>query len=192
LVSLPVLAGQTSTGPKNGTILIIRHAEKPPENDPSPLLTSVGNERAQKYIAYFQSFQIGSQAASPDFVFASRESKHSDRPWLTVKPLVEALKLPHDHSIEKDDIAQLAARLRSREGDGKTVLVCWHHGEIPALLAALGADTKALLGAESWNKDVFGWVIELQYDAHGDLQKSSAINEHLMADDTFDPPGAGH
>ena len=45
------------SGPKNGTVLIIRHAEKPPDGDPSTVLTAEGKERAQKYVRLLKAAQ---------------------------------------------------------------------------------------------------------------------------------------
>jgi len=181
-------AEHPASGPKNGTVLIIRHAEKPPDNDSSPLLAPEGDARAQKYIAYFKNLKIGNFPGTPQFVFATKESEKSNRPWLTVRPLVKALNLPHDNSIENDQFARVVAQLGGGGFDGKTVLVCWHHGKIPPLLDALGANHRTLLGADEWPKYIYGWIVELQFDRDGNLKQSAIRNEHLMSDDTPEPP----
>jgi len=177
-------------GPKNGTVLIIRHAEKPPDNDSSPLLAAEGDARAQKYIEYFKNLKVGSHPETPQFVFATKESEKSNRPWLTVRPLVKALNLPHDNSIQNDQFPRVVALLGGGGFDGKTVLICWHHGKIPSLLDALGANHRSLLGAEEWPKYIYGWIVELQFDRDGNLKQSTIRNEHLMSDDNPEPPNA--
>jgi hypothetical protein len=63
-------------------------------------------------------------------------------------------------------------------------LICWHHGTIPQLLRALGADPKRLLPNGKWPDDVFGWLIQLRYDENGHLFESKRINENLSSDDS--------
>lgn len=184
----PAQAEHSGPGPKNGTVLIIRHAEKPPDNDSSPLLAPEGDARAQKYIGYFKNLKVGNFPGTPQFVFATRESEKSNRPWLTVRPLVKALNLPHDISIENDQFARVVAQLGGGGFDGRTVLVCWHHGKIPSLLDALGANHRTLLGADEWPKYIYGWIVELQFDRDGNLKQSAIRNEHLMSDDNPEPP----
>jgi hypothetical protein len=66
-------------------------------------------------------------------------SKHSNRPVETITPLAAALKLSIDSTIMDDDYAALAKELFSGKYAGKVVLVAWHHGKIPQLATALGA-----------------------------------------------------
>ena len=186
----PAFGEHAGPGPKNGTVLIIRHAEKPPDNDSSPGLAPEGETRAQKYIAYFKNLKIGNFSGTPQFVFATKESEKSKRPWLTVRPLVRALDLPHDNSIENDQFSRVVGLLGGGGFDGKTVLICWHHGKIPSLIDALGADHRTLLGAEEWPKYIYGWMVELQFDQDGNLKRSAVRNEHLMGDDNPEPPAS--
>lgn len=118
------------------TILLIRHAEK--LTDGQIDLSPVGFERAKLLP---QLFAPGHTPALPvpQVLFATHQSKHSNRPVQTITPLSEALHLPIDHTIENDDYAQLAAKLMSGPYAGKVVLVAWHHGNLPALATALGA-----------------------------------------------------
>ena len=67
---------------------------------------------------------------------------------------------------------------------GKAILICWHHGAIPELLDALGADAAHVLPKEKWPDDVFGWMIQLRYDENGKLIQAKCINENLMPEDS--------
>jgi Ketopantoate reductase PanE/ApbA len=54
-------------------------------------------------------------------------------------------------------IASLADELRSGPYSNKNILVCWHHGKIPELLASLGADPQKLLPPKGkWPEDIRG------------------------------------
>jgi hypothetical protein len=76
---------------------------------------------------------------TPEFLFASRKSAHSNRPLETITPLAKALGLKIDNFFTNEDYAGLARRVLGKPVyAGKTVLICWHHGNIPALAGALG------------------------------------------------------
>jgi len=64
-------------------------------------------------------------------------------------------------------------------------LIAWHHGEIPNLVQALGADPGKLFPEGKWPASVFGWVIELRFDHNGQVipEATKCIHEHLMPDD---------
>ena len=150
----------------NATILIIRHAEKPEEGTG---LTPAGEKRALAYVNYFASLRVDKAPLRLDHLFAAADSKNSERPRLTLQPLSRELKLPLDLRFEADDVAALAEELYRRD-HGKGIVICWHHGTIPALLAELGADPARLLPDGEWPKDVFNWVIELHFDANGQIR----------------------
>jgi hypothetical protein len=79
----------------------------------------------------------------------------------------------------------LAAELRTNY-QGKVILVCWHHGQIPAVLRALGADPATLLPNGKWPRDVYDWVIMTSFDENGHLIPGTTkrINEHLLQGDS--------
>ena len=82
-------------------------------------------------------------------------------------------------------VADVAAELRANY-QGKVVLVCWHHGQIPALLRALGAPPETLLPNGKWPKDVYDWVIIVSFDENGHLiaKGTKRISEHLLQGDS--------
>jgi len=67
----------------------------------------------------------------------------------------------------------------------KCVLICWHHGEIPDLLRALGANPETLLKKGKWPDGVFDWIIQLRYDHDGKLvpAKTKRLTEPVLPDD---------
>jgi hypothetical protein len=124
------------TGPPPATILLIRHAEK--LTDGRIDLSPIGFERARLLPKVFGP-DARPDVPTPQFLFATRESAHSNRPIQTVTPLAAALHLPIDDSFKDNDYAALASTLLSGKYAGKVVLVVWHHGKIPQLATALGA-----------------------------------------------------
>ncbi|MGA2174821.1 MAG: flagellar basal body-associated protein FliL [Verrucomicrobiota bacterium] len=174
-------SGQATNELRDAVVLIIRHAEKP---ESGKELTVEGEARAQAYVKYFGEFQLDGKPLKLDSLFAAHDSKNSNRPRLTLEPLAQALKLPLDSSFKDKEPEKLAAELQTKP-HGKNILVCWHHGGIPGLARALGADPATLLPGGAWPDNVYGWVIELRYDGEGRLipGECKRINEHLMPKD---------
>lgn len=165
---------------KDAVILVIRHAEKP---DSGYGLSPVGEARAQAYAGYFQHFALEGHSLKLSYIFAAADSKGSHRPRLTVEPTGKALGLAIDSQIKARNFRELASEIQSRS-HGTGILIVWHHEEIPALLQALGADPSQVIPDSNWPADVFGWLIELRYDANGRLFAIKRTNEKLMPDDT--------
>ena len=94
-------------------------------------ISPLGQERAEAYKNYFIKFTVDSKRLEPDVIFAAKDSKQSHRPRLTVEPFAEAAKLRIDTRFGNDQSADLAADLRANQ-QGKVILICWRHGEIPA------------------------------------------------------------
>ena len=169
-------------GPKNSVILIIRHAENPADGHG---LSPRGEERAEAYKNYFQNFAVDGKRLEPEAVVVAADSKQSHRPRLTVEPFAKAAKLPIDNRFANKQPADLAAELRANY-QGKVILVCWHHGQIPALLRALGAAPETLLSNGKWPRDVYDWVIMASFDSDGRLilESTKRISEHLLQGDS--------
>ena len=174
---------ETPNALKNAVVLIIRHAEKPEEGE---TLSPAGVAHAQAYASYFQHYSIDGQPHVPDRLFAAKNSSESDRSGLTIEPTSKALGLPIDSRFTDNDYAELANLLRST-AQGSNILICWHHGNIPRLLEALGADTTKLLPKGKWPESVFDWVMQLRYDENGQLSDSTRIIENF-APDAADQP----
>jgi hypothetical protein len=155
-VGYGVAQEKTATLPHK--ILIIRHAEK---QDDSVHLNPMGMERADKLHELFrESKDRPVPFPTPDFIFATKNSKGSHRPVETVTPLAEKLKLTVNSDYADDEFAKLAEHIFKHDKyTGKTILICWHHGKAPELARALGAEKPP----KHWNPEVFDRVWELKY-----------------------------
>jgi broad specificity phosphatase PhoE len=182
LSSSLALAVCAQEGPKDAVVLIIRHGEKPKVG---PYLSPAGEQRAESYARYFQEFTVDSERLTPDSIFAAQDSKASQRPRLTVEPFAKAAGLQVDARFASNHPAELVATLHATE-QGKRILICWHHGDIPNLLQALGATPEDVLPHGRWPDSVYDWVILLRYDQEGHVIPGSVrrIEEHLMPDDS--------
>lgn len=182
-LALPALAaepkGKAKTYPAR--VLLIRHAEKPPEEDGSIHLSAGGKKRAAALHELFEaSDERRTPFPVPDYVFAARESKRSNRCVETVAPLAKRLKLPVNSSFHNEDFGRLAQHLfRDPKYAGKTVLICWHHGTAPRFARKLNAAD----APESWKKAAFDRVWEITYDEAGKATFRDRP-QRLMAEDS--------
>lgn len=137
---------------------LLRHAEKPADPNDSGL-SSQGFRRA---LALRGLFTQGGRFLVPQFLIAAKRSKHSNRCVQTLDPLSWSLGLDIDHGFDSDEYKALAKRLLSgKKYAGATILVCWHHENLPALAKALGVKSKDLPWKE-WPDDMYDriWVLD--------------------------------
>jgi hypothetical protein len=177
-----LLVANAQEGPKNATVLIIRHAEDAASGDG---ISPLGQERAEAYKNYFLNFTVDSKRREPEAIFAARDSKKSHRPRLTMEPFAKAANLKIDTRFGNDQSTTLATELRDNQ-QGKVILICWRHPYIPALLQALGANPATFLPNGKWPGAVFDWIILLSFDKEGHLipSNSKRTNEHLLPGDS--------
>src|SRR5712691_10014600 len=178
----------TNMGPSQ--VLIIRHGEKvgdsKKDDDGGRNLSILGSARAAavpslfapalpqpscklyiksgEFIGLYRQIPVKGKAsrfATPNFIFATQDSKHSKRPIETVTPLATALTLPINDGYEDNDaeIAEMtSAILNDLAFMGKIVLICWHHGKIPDVAKALGVSKPP-----KWDGKVFDRVWQITF-----------------------------
>jgi hypothetical protein len=181
LASALIFVADAQEGPKNATVLVIRHAE---DADSGEGISPQGQQRAEAYKNYFLNFTVDSKQREPAVIFAAKDSKKSHRPRLTMEPFAKAANLKIDTRFGNNQSADLAADLRTNQ-QGKVILICWRHPYMPALLQALGANPETFLPNGKWPGAVFNWIILLNFDQDGHLIPSSSkrTNEHLLPGD---------
>ena len=143
-------------------ILIVRHGEKTPkhlssEQDLYPDV--IGVLRSWALVPFFDQF-----APSIDAIYAAPQDKkqHSFRPMeicanLASQRGISINALEGNNLIYVNQAANLAKNIRSNIKAGQTALVCWKHGSIPDIAAALGVDPKPV-----WSKTDFSSIWELE------------------------------
>ena len=132
-------------------IMLIRHAEKPPDppnksgawdvkedgtSGKGHSLIVAGWERAGALIGFFAPYKTipaKSKIATPDYIYASNPKGETERPCETVTPLARWLKYTPDsprfnlaYDIDKDE-KKLADDVLKQSG---SVLICWEHNRI--------------------------------------------------------------
>jgi hypothetical protein len=166
-------ADSASTRP--AAIYIIRHAEKP-EGKEDPNLTPKGYDRANALVQV-----IPNNFCIPDFIFAAAPSAHSNRPIETVTPLSKALGIKILDPYGDKDYPSLVHDLTTDpKYIGKTILICWHHSEIPGLAQALGVTDVP----PAWPDNTFDRVWVLKYS--GDSVSFQDLPQRALASDSRD------
>jgi broad specificity phosphatase PhoE len=161
-------------------VILIRHAEKPAD-DKDVHLSPEGRKRAAALPGLFQKSESRSNPfPRPDFIFATKESKHSNRPVETVTPLAKELNLYLNGEFADEDYPLLAAELLSNpKFGGKTVLVCWHHEKLPGLARELKATDVPVEF-----KDHFDRVWVVRYDERGEGRPLVKLRQDLLPGDS--------
>jgi hypothetical protein len=147
--------------PRPAQIVLIRHAEKPPDPE-DPHLSRAGVKRAERLVSFITTDPAMTRFGLPVAVFATQPTKHDNgqRTQETVAPLARALKLPVLTPYLGKDFAALAKLILGTPAyAGKTVLICWNHEEIPQLAAALGVTPEP----PKWKGSVFDQVYVISY-----------------------------
>jgi len=160
-------------------VLIIRHAKKPGQEENSIHLSHEGKERADELHQLFKVSEDRPEPfPTPDFIFAAKMSKHSNRSVETVTPLAKKLKRPINAAFRDEDFENLAHEiLRNQKYAGKTILICWHHGTAPELANRLGAAN----APGRWKDSVFDRVWQINYDKTGTVTFSDLPQQLLEA-----------
>ena len=167
--------------PKNAHIIMIRHAEKP-DDGKDPKLSARGEMRARAYVVYFQNLHVTGEAVKLNHLIAAANSPQSRRAHQTLEPLAKEIGLTiHDKHRETDYEALAKVLLEHPKYNDSQILICWHHGEILQLAHALGAPADAL--PPRWPEDIYGWLLQLHFDADGTLTVEPVRNQQLMYDD---------
>ncbi len=136
-------------------IILIRHADKLIQPNPGPFLSPLGRQRADKFSDYYLSHINTSGVIDnytfnePDYIITTAHTAQSNRELETVMPLVTEFAVRHPKTGQPVLLSDVYRHgeglaglyqdlLKSSKFNGKTILICWHHGEIPELLDGLG------------------------------------------------------
>jgi len=145
-------------------VILLRHAEKPPDKS-NVHLSERGESRALALVAFLAAKSVLGSNGPPAALFAPEVTRrgHSRRPYETLEPLAEHLKLSVQMPYGPSDYAALAEHVLSDPGlDGRTVIVCWIHDYLPALAKALGVKPEPA----RWKGSVYDRVWVITYTDH--------------------------
>lgn len=180
LCALLIVVGLQTGLARPAQIILLRHAEKPPD-DADVHLSERGFERAQALVPFLTTNAVFRTNGLPAALFAPKFTRrgHSRRPYETLEPLASHLKLPIQTPYGTEDYRPLARRLLADPAcDGKTVVVCWVHDCLPELARELGATLKA----KRWKDRVYDrvWLLTLQ----GEHVSLTSLPQRLLPGDS--------
>ncbi len=118
-------------------VILIRHAEK---QETGPELSEPGFKRAQELVKFFKNEPAVGRYGAPVVIYAAAPKNEggSIRSIQTVTPLARALGLRIDDSFTRGQTNKLARDIMENPAyDGRMVLVCWQHTNLPAAALAL-------------------------------------------------------
>ena len=155
-------------------IMLVRHAEKPPDEGPphgvtaegereSESLTVRGWQRAGALVSFFAPADDRfphPELARPQFLYSSKPTRRdgSRRPFETLTPLAERLAVRINANYPKREAEEMLEEAFLCEG---VVLVCWQHDFIPRMANHILRDETT--APQDWPGDRFDlvWVFDL-------------------------------
>lgn len=164
---------------KPAQVIIIRHGEKPETGEH---LSVKGKERAAALAPYFLNTPSVLKYGPPAAIYATEVTPQnkSYRTQETVTPLAKALGLEIKTPFSDAQVTDLAKEVLSNSAyDGKMVLICWEHHNIPSLAYALGVRPEP----PRWHGHVFDQVWLLNFEPDGQVSLE-AFSQELMFGDT--------
>ena len=163
-VALLVLSTVQIVAGRPGQIILLRHAEKPPGRY-AVHLDERGEARAQALVSFITTNRVLTANGLPAALFAPRFTArgHAQRPYETLQPLAEHLHLPIQTPFGSKEVAALARLLLHDPAlDGKTVVICWVHEQLPALAKCLGVKPEP----EPWPAELYSRAWLITYHKH--------------------------
>jgi hypothetical protein len=162
-------------------VMIIRHAEKP---ESGPHLSPEGVERARGLVSFFTQNQSVLQFGVPVAIYAAEPAAEgkSVRSIETVTPLAQHLGLQIKTDLTSSETTALANAVLSNPAyNGKSVLICWPHSEIPQIATAFGVQS----APAKWPGEVFDRVWMITFNANGTPQFAN-LPQRVLPGDSFE------
>jgi hypothetical protein len=143
-------------------IVIVRHAEKPTKKKDIGLST-FGRMRAMGLSKILAKLTPITPTQIPDYIFACKATKESNRPAFTIHPTATRFKLKINQKFADKDVKGLVRELSKKKYRNKLILICWHHGTMPKLIKKLGFKSPY----KKWPENLFDRIITL-YEGFND------------------------
>lgn len=143
-------------------VVLIRHAEKTPSEN---YLSLKGRQRAAALIPTFLGLPSLLHYGPPTAIYVMKSGlKTPSIRWAqTVEGLANELNISLNNQYNRRETEQLVQEIKQiEEYEGKMVLICWSHGELPKLAAQFGAKN----APKKWPKEVFDrfWILTFEDD----------------------------
>ena len=161
-------------------VILLRHAEKPADAE-DVHLSARGRERAQALVSLLGRHSQLTSNAPVAALYATRVTRHDhgQRTGETLEPLAKDLNLPVRTPFGSDDYSRLAASVLGNPAyRGKTVIICWRHGDLAQFASALGVRPPP----PAWKANTFDRLWRITFSpAHTQLID---LPQHLLEGDS--------
>ena len=127
----------------------MRHSEK--KKSEKVHLSTKGRIRAEYFPVYLNDMIMKGLIQRPNYLVAMKQRSltNSNRPYETIEPLSKSgkkhLKIHNDFTA--DEVDKLVESINDKSMEGKVVLVCWSHDNLPMIANKLG------LSVNGWSSD---------------------------------------
>ncbi len=190
------------------TLLIIRHAEKPNENEPDAGLTIEGTrddksliirgwQRSGAWATLFGTGLGGENYPQPDVVYAADPDQEDDstdseyprskRPYETIQPLCDRLHLEPVTKWGAGQEADLVSEVVKLTG---VVLICWEHKRImDGILPEITKQQSLATVPSKWNGQRFDVVLRFYRLTEGSPWSFRQLFPRVLSGDSDVPLG---
>lgn len=170
-------------------------AQPPAKNPPQQLTCEVAAGQAKQFAGTYNSSGVAAgnpRFPTPNFLFATHQSKNSNRPVETITPLSQALASLNNPNIDSKihhhypdasykDLANEILSTPQTYG-GQVILICWHHGKAPKLAEALGVTKSQIAPWKPWKPAVFDLVFQITWNSSGQANLDVGYQQLLFND----------
>lgn len=143
-------------------VVLMRHAEKASSG---AYLSLKGRQRAAALVPTFLGSPSLLHYGPPVAIYVMKSgNKEPAVRWAqTVIEVADQLNISLQNQYNRREIEALVKEIKgSEEYEGKMVLICWSHGELPKIAELFGAKK----APKKWDREVFDrfWIITFQED----------------------------
>jgi hypothetical protein len=146
-------------------IILMRHAEKPPDKSRAEL-SEAGRARAARLVV-----RVPELLGRPDVLLAAADKTGSIRPRETLEPLAAATGLAIRQFPDHESERLAEALLTDPDFAGRRLVISWRHKALPTLARALGAPPK--LCPDPWPQALYDLILRFDYEPEGQVRTSA-------------------
>ena len=159
-------------------VILIRHAEKTP---PGTYLSLKGRQRAAALVPTFLGSPPLLHYGTPAAIYVMKSGKKGPavRWSQTVIGIADEINIPLQNQYNRLETDNLVKEIReSEEYEGRMVLICWSHGELPRIATKFGAKNIP----KKWHTDVFDRFWILTFEEIGNVKFEDLPQKLLYGD----------
>lgn len=173
-----VFFGAENINAMPSAIILMRHAEKPPQGNE---LSARGWERAKALPKFFTDRSEVNVYGLPVALYAMASLDGSSvRAIQTLKYVSQETGVAINSNYARDEVSQLVNEIRSSASfDGKLVVICWEHKVLSEIAQAFGVNPTPIYDSQRFDR---AW--RLVPNGKGEIEFSNIPERLLPGDDS--------